>query len=570
MPRRLVFCVVGLVVGLISRAIAADHPEFSFTGGSWVGVVALLGAGWSLVFAAVIFSTRRPRNRTAVLLVGVSVAWFIAEWDSPGAGSSPVFTAGLVLATACPAVITWLMLAHPSGRLTGWIDRTVVSVAVATALALGVLPALYFEPAEAGCGTCPNNLLAVRGDPVRVADLSRAGLRLATLATIVAIIIALLRLVRSSPARRHLDAPILIPCIVYLLFTAWTYIRGFDAGFVTGGATERSLWFGEAAALTTLSLSVAWGGARARRMRASVARIVVRLDQPTGSVRRLRDTFARVLGAEDLEVAYPIEDGKHIDADGLPVELPPNGGRTATSLVRGGRTVAVLLHQRGLLDNTVAVEEVAEAAQLGLENERLRAELRAQELELLASRSRIVEAGDAARRRLERDVHDGAQQRLVALLFWARLAQAQSGDRPSSSSKASLDRLAGELQQAIDELRDIAHGVHPAVLTDEGLGAAIDCLADSTPLEVGRMPDERFAASVENAAYRVIAESARTGPTRVVAERRGTTLVVDVTTALRPEAIVELEDRIGAVNGSILVGAGAGTEVTLHVEIPCA
>jgi hypothetical protein len=104
--------------------------------------VALLGASWSLVVAAVIFSARRPRNLTAALLVGVSVAWFVAEWDSPGAGSSPVFTAGLVLAAACPAVITWLILAHPFGRLTGWIDRSVVAVAVATAVALGVLPAL--------------------------------------------------------------------------------------------------------------------------------------------------------------------------------------------------------------------------------------------------------------------------------------------------------------------------------------------------------------------------------------------------------------------------------------------
>ena len=569
MPRRLLFCVVGLVVGLISRAIAADHPAFSFTGGSWVGVVALLGAGWSLVVAAVMFSARRPHNLTAVLLVGVSVGWFVAEWDSPGAGSSPVFTAGLVLATACPAAVTWLMLAHPSGRLTGWIDRSVVAVAVATAVALGVLPALYFEPADAGCRTCPNNLLAVRDDPVKVADLSRAGLRVVTLAILAAVIVALLRLVRSSPARRHLDAPIVVPCIAYLIFTAWTYVRGFAAGFVAGGAAERALWFSEAAALTTLSLSVAWGGLRARRMRASVARIVVRLDQPTGRA-RLRDTFARVLGAEDLEVAYPLDDGSHVDADGLPVDMPPEGGQSATPLVRGGRTVAVLLHQRGLLDNTVALEEVAEAAQLALENERLRAELRAQEHELLASRSRIVEAGDAERRRLERDVHDGAQQRLVALLFWARLAQAQPGDRPSPSAKANLDRLAGELQQAIDELRDIAHGIHPAVLTDEGLEAAIECLADSTTLEVGLMPDERFAASVENAAYRVIAESARTGPTRVVAARRGTALVLDVTTASRPDAIVELEDRIGAVNGSILVGAGDGTEVTLHVEIPCA
>jgi len=569
MPRLVVSCVVGLVVGLISRTIVTEHPAFSFAGGSWVGSVALLGAGWSLVVAALIFSAHRPQNVTAVLLVGASVAWFVGEWASPGARSSIVFTAGVVLATACPAIVVWLMLAYPSGHVTRWVDRSIVVVAVATSLFLGVLPDLYFQPSQEGCRTCPKNLLAFRDDPVRLADLSRLGLRLATLALIAAITIALSTTVRASAPRRRLDAPIVLPCVVYLVLTAVTYIRRFDAGFVISGPTERALWFGTAVALVIVSLSVVWGELRARRMRALVARIVVRLDQPSGRG-RLRDTFARVLGDDGLDVGYPLDDGRHVDADGHPITMPPDGGRSATPLVRDGRTVAVLIHQPGLLDNTVAVEEITEAAQLALENERLRAELHAQEDELLASRARIVEAGDAERRRLERDVHDGAQQRLVALLLGARLAQAQSGDRPSPSAKATLDHLVTELEHAIDDLRDIAHGIHPAVLTDEGLDAAVDCLADSMPLLIGRMPAERFADSVENAAYRVIAESERTGPTRVAAQRCGAALVVDVTTASKPDAIVELEDRIGAVNGSIVTGTGEGTEFTLHVEIPCA
>ena len=167
-------------------------------------------------------------------------------------------------------------------------------------------------------------------------------------------------------------------------------------------------------------------------------------------------------------------------------------------------------------------------------------------------------------------MHDGAQQRLVALLLAVRLAQAQSAAGIPPTTTAGLERMAAELQLAVDELRRIAHGIHPSVLTDEGLAAAIDCLADATPLDVGRIPVERFSEAVENAAYRVVAEAATTGATRVVAEHSDETLVLDVTTVSRPAAMVELEDRIGAVNGSIRVEPAGGDAVRLHAEIPCA
>ena len=237
-------------------------------------------------------------------------------------------------------------------------------------------------------------------------------------------------------------------------------------------------------------------------------------------------------------------------ADGQPVELRPTGIRTVTALVRDGRTVASLVHRRGLLDNPVLVDEVVAAAGLALENERLHAELRAQERELRASRARIVEAGDAERQRLERNLHDGSQQRLIGLLLSARYAQSLLGRGSSPTTRATVDGLTAGLTAAVDELRRIAHGIYPAVLSDEGLAAAIDSLADDDEtLAIGSIPDERFGPAVENAAYRVVAEVARSGPTRVCAARRDGMLVLDVESERLPDGLVDLEDRVGAVEG---------------------
>ena len=152
------------------------------------------------------------------------------------------------------------------------------------------------------------------------------------------------------------------------------------------------------------------------------------------------------------------------------------------------------------------IEEVASAARLALENERLQAEARAQLEDLRSSRARIIEAGDAERRRLERDLHDGAQQRLVGLSLALRLVRRELGaDR---QLVARLDEAEAELAPAVAELRELAHGIHPAVLSDEGLAAAVEALAEDAPASHRR--DCRRSGSlapVETAAYLVVAEA---------------------------------------------------------------
>jgi signal transduction histidine kinase len=238
--------------------------------------------------------------------------------------------------------------------------------------------------------------------------------------------------------------------------------------------------------------------------------------------------------------------------------------------VREGRTVALLLHRADLLDNPELIEEVASAVRLALENERLQAEARARLEDLRLSRTRIIEAGDAERRRLERDLHDGAQQRLVGLSLALRLMRSHLGTDDGGDLAVLLDTAESEIRRAIVELRDVAHGIHPAVLTDEGLAAALEALAEEADVRLAALPQERFPAAVETAAYILVAEAAKRGAASASVERRDGVLVVEVETEAEPETIVELQDRIGALDGRLRVARAPSGGVRLHAEIPCA
>jgi signal transduction histidine kinase len=569
MPLRLALWPAGLALGAFSLALARDDP-FSFAGTSLGGAVALLGAGWALLACALVYWGRRRGNTVGPLLAAAGCAWFLAEWYTPGVGSAAVFTVGLVLSAACAPLVGWAVLAYPSGRLASWGERVAVSVALAGAvLVLGLLPALFFDAAARGCARCPDNLLLVSDNPGFFDGLNRGGVQLGLAWSLLLIGMAGWRIARSSPARRRLVAPIVLAGGVYLGLVAATFAASLDRGLLGSGALERRLWLGQATALAALALAVAWGLLRTRRTRSSLARVVVELGEsaPAG---RLREGLARTLADPELEIAYPVGEGRYADAKGRTVEVAQLVGRAATPLVRDGRPVAVLVHRAGLLDNPELVEEVTSAARLALENERLQAEVRAQLEDLRASRARIVEAGDAERRRLERDLHDGAQQRLVGLSLALRLLRAQLGT-DQDQQLARLDEAEAELRRAAAELRELAHGIHPAVLSDEGLAAAVEALAEGAPapLRIAAVPQERFPPAVETAAYLVVAEAAKAGAARVSAARRDGALVVEVETEAEPDGLLELEDRVGALDGRVAVERAPGGGVRIRAEIPC-
>ena len=252
--------------------------------------------------------------------------------------------------------------------------------------------------------------------------------------------------------------------------------------------------------------------ARARRTRNAVARLVELAASPSTT---LRDALSRLLDDPVLRIAYRLDDGTLADEAGRPVELEGE----VTEVVRGGIEVARITHRPGVLNDQAIVEEVSAAARLAFENERLQAEVRAQLERLRASRARIVEAGDTERRRLERDLHDGAQQRLVALSLALALVRGRSEGCAATEHVVEAEH---EVRAALAELRRIANGIFPASLAEEGLPAALAALVEETdaPVAVGPMLEERVDPRVEAAAYFVVVAAARRSPVLRAASTR--------------------------------------------------
>jgi signal transduction histidine kinase len=243
-------------------------------------------------------------------------------------------------------------------------------------------------------------------------------------------------------------------------------------------------------------------------------------------------------------------------------------------IARGDRTLALVLHDPVLVDEPELERALGSAAKLSVENEALRAEALAQLHELSASRTRIVEAGDSARRLLERNLHDGAQQRLLALSYDLRLARAGAAGDDDEELVALLDAAGHETTTALDELRELAHGIYPAILTEAGLAAALATLADEAPLpvELGHVAPERQQPAVETTTYVTVAQAiedgARRGATfvaaRVYLEDAHLVIAVEDDGAPRSSRLLHLADRVGALAGTLDVGL-----TTLHAEIPC-
>ena len=572
MTRALRFAVLaaGLALGVFSLAVARRGAAYSLGGGSMLAGAAELVAGYALLAVGLIAWMRPRQARLGAILAAASFAWFVAEWNNPAAGSAFVFTAGLALYATAPPVVAHAMLAYPDGRVRWWPGRAGLALAYAGAvLVLGLLAAAVFDPASEGCAQCPRNLLLVGGDPGVYESLNRVGMYLGLACPLLLILLAVAGLTRSAPAGRRLAAPVVAAGSVYLGLVAADFAHSLARGFLSNDPLDRRLWLGEAAALCVLALGVTWAWVRARRTRSALARLVIELagsPSPGG----LHDVLAATLGDPSLELAYPLADGRFADASGRPVELTGE----ITPIVRGGRQVALVSHRPGLLDDPALAREVAATARLVLDNERLQAETLSQLENLRASRRRIVQASDAARRRLGRDLHDGAQQRLVTLTLSLRLAATRLGPALDPARADCIDEAEAELRAALADLRELAQGIFPAMLAEEGLCAAVEALAEATPgpLKITALPGGRFSASVEAAAYFVVAETVRqnaAGMLTVSAERRDGRLVVEVAGNSAPGNMTDLEDRVGALGGSITVMPGPDGRAAIRAEIPC-
>jgi signal transduction histidine kinase len=298
----------------------------------------------------------------------------------------------------------------------------------------------------------------------------------------------------------------------------------------------------------------------------------------------VRELLAESLGDSSVSIAYWLPDREaFVDDVGRPVALPEAGsGRAWTALERDGRPVAAIVHDAALDTSRELVHAAAAAAALAIDNERLKADLRARLEELRVSRLRIVQAGDDARRRIERDLHDGAQQRLVALALELRLLRARVGGEHAAAVDAITERLDG----ALTELRELARGIHPAILTEQGLGPALVALAGRAagPVQTDVGIEGRLPAPVESAAYFMVAEAltnvAKHAPgadARVQVRRDGDALVVGVADGGAGGVDLEagsglrgLQDRLAAVGGVLDIESAPGQGTRLTARIPCA
>jgi signal transduction histidine kinase len=295
------------------------------------------------------------------------------------------------------------------------------------------------------------------------------------------------------------------------------------------------------------------------------------------------ERLAGALGDPTLEIAYRLGDGLYVDPAGRPVELPRDPGRAVTAVTAGGEEVAVLVHDPALLDEPALVESVRATAALVLEIERLAAEVRSQLAEVRASRERIVSAADAERRRIERNLHDGAQQRLVTL----SVALGLEASRVDSAAAAAdvLSRAQDEVEQAITELRDLARGIHPTLLRDEGLQIAVEALARraSIPVTVHGAVHDRLPDPIELAAYFVVSE-ALTNVAKHASPTEASVTLVQESGVLRVTVtddgiggarittgagLAGLRDRLDALDATLAIHSRPAQGTTVRAELPC-
>jgi len=571
---------------LISAAIAAG------IGAAWLaahagadrptepGPVLTLLVGTSLIGCGLASWRTRPDNRLGPVMVLTGFAWFAGLLSE--ATSAPLYTAGIAIEYVFVCGFIYIVLTFPSGQLRGTLDKAIIVIAISGSLGLQVAAMLFGSGSGLRCGgDCGHNLIQVVHDNGLALTLLSLQRLFGAMLTLTAVVLLTTRWVRASaPQRRELTWVVLAGDAT-LLALAFTVIDDLLGNPLS--STPAKIWF---ATLALVPIAVIATFARRRLARGSVAGLIVQLGVPTEPA-NLRAALARALGDPSLDLAFwfPAE-ARYVTADGRPVEVPAAGsGRRSTFVERDGTPIAMLLHDPALEHNSGLVESVCAAAGLALENERLQAELRARLVELNASRGRLVEATDAERRRIERDLHDGTQQRLVSIAMSLGLLESKLA--PDQSDAAPIVREARTaLTLALEELRELTQGIHPTLLVERGLPVALEelCRRAGLPAHLNVDLDVRLSDQVETAAYYFVSEAlsnavkhSHGNEVRIDVSYDGHTLTVEIAddgiggAAIGPgSGLRGLADRVEALGGQFTLSSPPGRGTRLRAEIPCA
>ena len=572
---------LALVLGVIAYRQQLD----GILGNTPVRSLGTLAYAWAFIAAGLVAWSRRAGHRLGPLLVVVGFAMLLRQLRY---SFDPLtFTVFYALGDVPYALFTHAVLAYPTGRVTDRLERAYLLVAYPVVVVFPLAILLFYEQRDLSerlryFDVRPHeSLLAVSRLPDLVSALQQLYAALAYGVLALAFIALLVRrLVRATERTRRILAPLLLAAVVTALRAVFDSIVTFTDRPPSWVADNLFWW--QVAGLIAVPLALLAGLLRARLARLTVAGLVVDLEDtpPEG----IRDALARALDDESLEVAFWLpERNEFVDADGVPVTLPEESEtRAVTRLEHDGHTLAALVHDPSLRDEPKLVQAAGAAARLALENARLHAELQAQLANVRESRARIVAAGDEQRRRIERDLHDGAQARLVALAM--ELNRAQRG-----VSDPELERLlattSAELRDTVQELRELTQGLYPPLLVQGGLRVALSALADRSPVPVTLEVDgERLPPEVEVTAYFVASEAlanaskhAQASHVQVEAHRQDGKLIVavedDGVGGASPDGgtgLRGLVDRIEARGGRLTVDSPLGGGTRVVGEIPCA
>jgi signal transduction histidine kinase len=565
---------VGALAALAPYVSARDVPVSDYADKTGAAIAGHVAVGLSFVLVGVVAWSLRPENRVGLLMTATGLAYFTT--DLGWIGTPATFVAADEWRGVFYAFLFWLLLAFPSGRLESRADRVFVVVFfVYVALVRPFPSAAFYDPHTEGPFDAPANPLLVRADPDLNTTVDR-WLSVVDLALIVTLLVLVAR--RWRRAGRYTRRA-LVPVFAVVGVAVGVLL----VGALIGLKSQVSLSWGVQLTFLLLPAGFLVGLLRSRLARASVADLVLDL-QALHEPARIRDALARALGDPALVVGYWLPSSQtFVDDEGAPVAVPPPAGRTAT-VVRGeDEPVAVLVHDAALAEEPELVDAVAATARLALENQRLHAELRAQLEEVRASRARIVATGDEERRRLERDLHDGAQQRLLALGLALQLARSELPERTASADEL-LAEAEQELHEALDELRELARGIHPAILTDGGLAPALRTLAERVPLPVDvEAVERRLPPAVETAAYFIVSEAlanvvkhAHATHARVTLRAEDATATVTVeddgvggADAAHGSGLRGLQDRTQTLGGRLSVESAPGAGTRVQAVLPC-
>ncbi len=572
--------LAGIAAGIGATWLAAHAGAYRPTE---PGPVETLLVGASLIGCGLASWRARPANRLGPVMVLTGFFWFAGLLSE--ATSAPLYTIGVAIEYVFLCGFIYIVLSFPSGHLRGRADKAIIVSAVAGS-GLQLAAMLFGSGSGLRCGGgCGDNLIQIfhdNGLALALLSLQRA---LGAILTLTAVALLTTRWLRASAPQRREVTWVLLAGNATLLALAVTVVDDLLGNPLSSGPAK--VWF---LTLALVPIAVLATFVRRRLARGSVAGLVVRLGAPAESA-DLRAALAGALGDPSLELAYwfPAE-ARYVTADGRPMQEPgADSGRLSTFVQRDGTPIAMLVHDSALEHNSGLVQSVCAAAGLALENERLQAELRARLVELNASRGRLVEATDSERRRIERNLHDGTQQRLVSIamslgLLESKLSPDQRGAAPIVQEARSA------LALALEELRELTQGIHPTLLVERGLPVALEelCRRAGLPAHLNVDLDARLPDQVETAAYYFASEAlsnaakhSHGNEVRVNVAYDGRTLTVEIADdgiggaavggwAGSGSGLRGLADRVEALGGQFTVSSPPGRGTRLRAEIPCA